>query len=206
MSYRYLLLVDPSLTCSGWALFALKSGHLKAVGKINSIAAKFPLSVRLQDLQSKISIIYQELNLNSKDIVICESPTTMRDPKAAIKVEQVRSIFETLARGCGMLVPGRINPRSVQNEILGIKGRQIKRSSVKEIAVDVVCKVYGKHLKEIGFPLSKENLKKNQDIVDAILIGSLGVARIFSANQCGVDPALIFQNSQATRSGRVMAR
>jgi Holliday junction resolvasome RuvABC endonuclease subunit len=206
MTYRYLFSVDPSLTCSGWALFSVKEGRLCAIGKIASKPPSSLLSERLQDLQNKIESVYVQLKLNSSDVLICESPTAMRDPNAAIKVEQVRSIFETLARNIGLNVPGRINPRSVQNEILGIKGKQIKRLQVKAMAVEAVFNLYSSSLKAIGFPADRVNLKKNQDIVDAILIGSLAITRMGTAKMGGIALGDIFSSSQPVRGGRIMAR
>lgn len=206
MTYRYLFSVDPSLTCSGWALFSIKNARLHAVGKIPSLSTKINLAERLSDLQNKIRVIYTELNLNSEDVVVCESPTTMRDPKAAIKVEQVRSIFETLARSLGIYVPGRINPRSVQSELLGIRGKQIKRTFVKEIAVEVVHSLYKDHLMELGFASDKANLKKHQDIVDAILLGNLAVSRINGAGRSGAVLTEVFTHSQPSRTGKLLRR
>ena len=206
MTYRYLFSVDPSLTCSGWALFSVKNGELRAIGKIASIPPKHLLSERLIDLQNKISGVYTQLKLNNEDVLICESPTAMRDPNAAIKVEQVRSIFETIARNAGLSVPGRINPRSVQNEILGLKGKQIKRTLVKELAVEAVFNLFSPSLKSLGFAANKANLKKHQDIVDAILIGSLAISRMATANIGGMSIADIFSSSHPARSGRIMSR
>ncbi len=206
MTYRYLFSVDPSLTCSGWALFCVSSKELRAVGKISSIPAKNQLSVRLHDLQFKINKVLSDLSLTSEDILICESPTAMKDPNAAIKVEQVRSIFEALGRSMGINVPGRINPRTVQHEVLGIKGKQIKRTLVKEMAVEAVFNLYSRSLKNLGFPVDRINLKKNQDIVDAILIGSLAVTRLYTAQSGGIAIRDIFASSLPSRNGRIMSR
>ena len=189
---RRLLAVDPSLTCSGWALFDLSDelaggALLVAVGKIRSLAASVPLASRLFDLQQKICSVFDQLSLGSDDVLICESQTTMRDPRAAFKVEQVRGIFETIARSRELKVPGRINPRSVQSEVMGLRGRQLERSMVKQTAVQIVKTVYGEALTSLGFTVDSKNLQRHQDIVDAILVGSLAVTRVQGAERCGFE-------------------
>jgi len=117
---RYVMAVDPSLTCSGWAIFDISSNSLQAVGKIKSLSASgHSLPERYEDLQRQVSQLFLHFNLGNSDVVICESETTMIDPKAAFKVERVRGIFETLGRERGCIVPGRISPRTVQFEVGG---------------------------------------------------------------------------------------
>lgn len=174
---RYLLAIDPSLTCSGWALFNASSGGLLGVGKIKSLKPTFSLAIRYKDLQRQIAQLFESIKLGDSDLLVCEAPTTMKDPKAAFKVEQVRGIFETLARQRGTLVPGRLNPRTVQFEILGLKGKQLKRIIVKQTACSVAVHLHKDALQRIGFK-DTENISKHQDIVDALLIGSVVLARI----------------------------
>ena len=185
MPSRRLFSVDPSLTCSGWALFCLERDSLLAVGKVRSMPALHALSLRLKDLQDRICEVFDSLTLGCNDILICEAPTTMRDPGAAFKVEQVRCIFETVARDRRVTVPGRINPRSVHHEVMGLKGRQQKRAVVKVTAVSVAKSLFGSTLEQIGFPATESNLKKHQDVVDAILLGYLGSVKIRSAERAG---------------------
>lgn len=174
---RYLLAIDPSLTCSGWALFSVESGSLLGVGKIRSMKPSFELSLRYKDLQHQIHSLFETLAIGSSDMLVCEAPTTMKDPKAAFKVEQVRGIFETLARQRGAFVPGRVNPRTVHFEILGLKGKQLKREIVKQTACTVAAHLHSKALFKIGFKDAAE-LKRHQDIADALLIGSVVLSRI----------------------------
>ena len=173
--------VDPSLTCSGWALFSITAGELLAVGKIRSLSPEAGLAVRLKDLQDKVQAVLGELGLGRNDVLVCEAPTTMRDPGAAFKVEQVRCIFEAVARTRAIVVPGRLNPRSVQFEVIGLRGRQSVREEVKAAAVQVAAQLYGSELKAIGFDSARRSLGRNQDIVDALLIGHLAVSRVKSA-------------------------
>lgn len=189
---RYLLSVDPSLTCSGWALFSVTDGSLCAVGKIRSLPPKTGLAKRYIDLQDKITSLFKTLKLGLKDVVVCEAETTMKDPRSAFRVERVRGIFETLARSNQCAVPGRINPRSVHNEIMGLKGKQVKREIVKETAVVIVRNLYGKELGSFGLEISSHELKKHQDIVDAILVGHLGVVRVQSAGRAGISIDTLF--------------
>lgn len=181
----YLLAVDPSLTCSGWALFGLGQGGLTAVGKVRGPSPKIPLAIRLGMIQSNVTQLMREFNLGAGDFLVCESQTTMRDPKAAFKVEQVRGIFESVARQHSVRVPGRVNPRTVQHEVMGIRGAQIERSQVKQIAVKLVHTVYGKQLAELGLEAGVDRLAKHQDIVDAVLVGTLALARIDVALRSG---------------------
>lgn len=204
MTARRLLAIDPSLTCSGWALFEVRGGTLCGVGKLRSLGAANPLAARLQDLQGRIAGLMERFQLTAGDVLICEEQTTMRDPRAAFKVEQVRGIFEAVARSRRVKVPGRLNPRSVQFEIMGLKGKQTKREIVKEVAVEVVRSLYGTALAGIGFDPTPRNLKRNQDIVDAILVGSLGLSRIRSAEVAGEELGTFFHKRVHDRgaSGR----
>ena len=202
MNHCSLLAVDPSLTCSGWAAFSLPEGRLFGVGKLRSRPAKFALSVRLEDLQQRVCKLFDDLSLGEEDILICESETTMRDPRAAFKVERVRGIFESVARSRRVEVPGRINPRTVQSEIMGLRGRQIKRPLVKEAAVQVVSSVYSSQLKKLNFDVSLPSLRGNQDIVDAILVGSLAVTRVVSAFRSGRTLDQVFELDMDIKNGR----
>ena len=175
---RYVLAVDPSLTCTGWAMFDLSADSLMAVGKIKSLPpTSHALPERYVDLQQQISELFVHFELGNLDIVICESETTMKDPKAAFKVERVRGIFETLARERGCAVPGRISPRTVQYEVMGLRGKQLQRSIVKDSAVQTVQALYAGVLKQFGLT----SMKTHQDIVDAILIGHLATSRLKNA-------------------------
>src|SRR5262245_26646002 len=125
-----VMAIDPSLTCSGWALLTLETGRVRAVGKLRALSASYPLAERLNGLHLQIGELLSALKLGTGDFLICESPTTVRDPHNALKVEQVRGIFESLARSNGICVPGRLNPRTVQFEVMGLRGKQLQRSLV----------------------------------------------------------------------------
>lgn len=186
MKYSRIICIDPSLTCSGWALFSISTGSLLGIGKIRSLPATHNLSDRLNDLQERISELFIELKLNPKDILICEAATTIIDPSSLIKLEQVRGIFETLARANKILVPGRLNPNAVHREVLGMKGKQLDRVTIKSMAVYAVEKLYSRHLKALNFNHDLANLKKNQDIVDAILLGHVALARVNTSYSTGI--------------------
>ena len=185
MKSSRLLAIDPSVTCSGWALFCLGSKNLLGVGRVKSAPSRHPFNIRLEDLQQKISKMLESLKLTSNDVLITEAPTSMKDPDAAIKVEQVRSMFETIARSLGVNVPGRINPRSVQYEVMGLKGKQMSREEVKSHASGTAKIMYEASLKQIGFP-GVDNLSTYQDIVDAILVGHLALSKIEAAKSAGI--------------------
>lgn len=195
-SFRFLLAVDPSLTCSGWALFSVADGKVRAVGKVRGDPPGNPLSERLATLQVRIDDALNTLGLSELDALICESPTTMRDPHAALKVEQVRSMFEATARGRGLCVPGRINPRSVHYEVMGLSGPQLAREIVKSAAITVAKQLFSEDLMKLGFPVSEKELKKNQDIVDALLVGRLGLARLKSAESAGFSAFQMFEEKK----------
>jgi len=205
MSLKRLLAVDPSLTCSGWALFSVELERPIAVGKVKSLPPSVPLSSRLLDLQTKISSIYNSLEMTETDVLICESQTTMRDPGAAFKVEQVRGIFESLARERAVRVPGRINPRSVQYEVMGLRGKQLPRTQIKEVAVSVVQSIYGESLRAMGMDSEALALKRHQDIIDAILVGSLGLSRIKSSERMSA-PLESFFEERGARSRKWVAK
>lgn len=197
----FLIAIDPSLTCSGWALFDIQSLSLQAVGKVRSLSPSTALPQRYADLQDKVQGLFQELGIKRGDVVVCEAETTMRDPRAAFRVEHVRSLFETIARAVGAEVPGRLNPRSVQNEVMGLKGKQLKREIVKATAVTLVQTLYGRPLESLGFDISTKHLTRNQDIVDALLVGHLAGHRIKSAQMVGM-PVIEMFKSKTIRSGR----
>ena len=190
---KKLLAIDPSLTCTGWALFDLEIGQLLGVGNIKSISSSFPLSQRLVDFQKRVKEVFDSVSIKSGDYLVCEAATTMVDPRATIILEQIRGMFETLAREREVIVPGRINPRSVQFEILGMRGVQISRVKVKDVAVHGAECLYGDALKQLGFDTRLSNLKKNQDIVDALLVGRLALTRIQSALQANMPVENIFE-------------
>lgn len=207
---RRLLAVDPSLTCTGWALFAFE-GHgkpkeaLLAVGTLKSLPPRIGLPARLLDLQQKIKLIFQSLRLGANDVLVCEAPTTMRDPRAAFKVEQVRGIFEALAREHGVDIPGRLNPRSVQYEVMGLRGKQLERKIVKETAVSIAKTLFAKELTHLGFNPEAPNLRRHQDVVDALLLGSLAASKLREGRWALADSDLSFAGKLA-RGGRRLPR
>jgi Holliday junction resolvasome RuvABC endonuclease subunit len=199
--------IDPSLTCSGWALFSVTERSLVAVGKIKSDPPKVALSLRMQKLQERVGLVFEKIGLGAHDILVCEAPTTMKDPHNAIKVEQVRGLFESGARARGVMVPGRVNPRSVQYEIMGLKGKQAARAEVKRAAVRTALYLFAQRLEQLGLLPGEEELKRHQDIIDALLIGQLALIRVNSAREAGVTVESTFdtQAVQSRRSWRVRA-
>jgi len=202
METSRLLAVDPSLVCSGWALFAIAEGKVLGVGKVRSLGTAFPMARRLEDLQGKITALFSGLRICRNDVLVCEAQTTMRDPKAAIKVEQVRGLFEVTARSIGAAVPGRVNPRTVQYEVMGLHGRQLTRAVVKATAVEVVRRTFTAELTAIGFGEQLGVLERHQDIVDALLIGRLALGRLQQARVAGVSAAQVFDRELSARQRR----
>lgn len=205
-NFERLLAVDPSLTCSGWALFEVDSGALRAVGKVRALPPSVPLAERLNDIQSKVGEILNDWSLGDRDILVCEAQTTVRDPHAAFKVEHVRGIFESVARERSMVVPGRINPRTVHRELMGLRGRQLARAIVKEAAQRTALALYGPVFEEMGLLDSAGGLKGHQDIIDATLVGSLAVARVVNATRASLALTHAFAPRPRERIGRRMNR
>lgn len=177
--YNKLLAIDPSLNSSGWALFDILKESVISVGTLKAMPSSVNYFKRISDIQDKVDKLLSSLEIGKGDVILVETATTIKDPSATLKVEQVRTIFETLSRLRGAQVPGRINPRSIHYEILGLKGKQLARDSIKFAAVNVVSNLFSNDLERLE--LSKDTLSKNQDIVDALLIGSLGLVRINQA-------------------------
>lgn len=196
--YRQLLAVDPSLTCSGWVLFRVNDGEVVSVGKIKSSSPSVPMAERLRGVQANIETVLQRLDLGRGDVLVCEAPTTMKDPHNALKVEQVRSIFESLARARQVTVPGRVPTRSVQFEVMGLVGKQLPRAEVKASALRTAEYLYAEPLRRLGLLREDVPLKKHQDIVDALLIGRLALSRIYAARDALVPLESMFQTQART--------
>jgi Holliday junction resolvasome RuvABC endonuclease subunit len=181
--YRRLLAVDPSLTASGWALFDVAAKTISGIGLIVPPGPEVLLAERLSELQNQVSKLLSSLNLRDGDLVVCEGPAPLVDnPQSALKVEHVRGIFESLARERSVSVPGRLNPRTVQSELLGLRGKQLARTTVKGCARETVQKLYGKELSSLAAPRKK----MPQDIIDAILIGTLALSKVSFAERSGI--------------------
>jgi len=178
-----LLAIDPSLTCSGWALFSLADGQPLAAGVISPPGSDIVLSLRLAELQNRVTDLFAHYSLGSSDVLVCEGPAPLvLNPSSALKVEQVRGIFEGVARMHKLCVPGRVNPRTVQTELLGLRGRQLSRKEVKDSARVLVEKMFAQFLDAFGYNDKGKTKGKStvlsQDIVDALLIGALAVGKV----------------------------
>lgn len=196
-----LLAVDPSLTCTGWALFSVEKERLLGVGKVRTLSPNYSMAERLENLQLRVSEMIKHLGLGGSDILICEAQTTMRDPAAAFKVEYVRGIFEGVGRTFGIQVPGRLNPRTVHKEVMGMSGKQLPRAIIKESAVRTVASLFSDRLKTLGFETELTSLKRHQDIIDAILVGVVGLSRIRSASAASIPLSKMFENQRTRRRG-----
>ncbi len=213
-SQSRLLAIDPSLTSTGWALFSVADGNPTDIGLVKAATPKLVLSERLQKLQEEVEILLDSLRLGAGDILICEGPAHLvLNPQSAIKVEHVRGIFETTARSRRVVVPGRLNPRTVQSEILGLRGKQRPRAEVKASAQIVGDRLYGAFLRERLLSNTADGMSKSgkisQDIIDALLIGTVAVARAKHCAQCSIDLlsafSLPFQNPRG-RSRKMNGR
>ncbi len=179
-----LIAIDPSLSQSGWCLFSMDSEIPKAYGIIKPKPEKGFLGDRLLSLQSQIEELFRSLPLSKGDILICEGPAPITlNPSSSIKVEQVRGIFEAIGRGMHLHVPGRVNPRTVQTELLGLHGKQRKREEVKEVARKVVKSIIG---------ICPDQVSMEQDVVDSILIGLISISRVKRAQVSGMSLVEMF--------------
>jgi len=198
---KTLLAIDPSLTASGWALFGLERGDLQKLGAMRAPGAELPLAERLSSLQRLVKALVLDLQLGEGDILLCEGPAPLvLNPMSALKVERVRSIFESVARTHGVLVPGRLNPRTVQTELLGLRGKQLARKDVKQIAMQIATQLYGKQLDQLAKKAGARRL--SQDMVDAVLVGTLALTRIRGAQFAGRSIEEAFLPKVSTSSGR----
>jgi len=163
------------------------------------------MATRLRVLHARIEELMGALRLAAGDALVCEAPTTMRDPHNAIKVEQVRGMFEGAARNRGVVVPGRINPRTVHYEVMGLTGPQLVRSEIKAAALRSVEYLYSVNLEKLGLGRGADSLRKHQDIVDAMLVGRVAVLRLQAAGQSGAPVEELFEGSASRhrRSWRV---
>lgn len=192
---KLLFAVDPSLTASGWALFALSDGLPLCAGIISPPGPHLPLSERLSILQEAVEQTFLKVGLRAGDILVCEGPAPLvLNPDSAVKVEQVRSIFETVARSKRVSVPGRVNPRTVQVELLGMRGKQLERPKVKAWARETAARLFPESLSQLTFfgERSKSG-KLPQDVVDALLIGSVAISKLRLSVQLSVEPSQLFE-------------
>lgn len=192
-----LLAIDPSLTATGWVVFTIADAKPRSAGLIAPPGPTMPMSQRLEILQDAVRSLLTNMQFGKGDVLICEGPAPLvKNPLSALKVEQVRGIFESLARENGAAVPGRLNPRTVQTELLGMRGSQVKREEVKHSAREVAKKLFGSQLRSLKLhdvKLSNGD-ELPQDIIDALLIGCLSVSRVQSAYKTGVSLAELFSS------------
>ncbi len=199
MRYQRLLAIDPSLSCSGWALFSIRGKIPTACGVLSPPGPKISLAKRFDILQGLVDKLLTELNFGESDILVCEGPAPLvLNPQSALKVEGVRGIFETMSRQRGGLVPGRLNPRTIQIELLGMPGKQLQRKEVKIWAREIAFRLYGSELAKI-LQVRKQTI--SQDIIDAVLIGSLAVSRIERAARFGEELESAFLAKSKRREG-----
>ena len=193
---RRLLAVDPSLTCTGWAVFDVAKGRPTEFGVIKPPGPTTHLTLRYDWLQDEVVRVCTLLGLGREDFVVCEGPAPLvKNPESSLRVERVRSIFEAVARLHGAKVLSRLNPRTVQTELLGLRGKQMKRAEVKQLARSTAFQVFPE--------LAESSQKKlSQDIVDAILVGMLAVSKVQIHLKTGVSLELLFQSKNFGRNNR----
>ena len=206
---RALLAIDPSLTATGWACFDLTTEDLRSCGVVSPPPPDLPLHYRLSVLQEGIEALSERLGIAGRDVVVCEGPAPLvKNPLSSLKVEQVRSIFEAVARRRGALVPGRLNPRSVHTELLGLSGKQLARNEVKAAARQAALRLYGDYFAKDLVSAQKRRGASTipQDVIDALLIGALAMSRIRFANGSGSDLYAVFAERKLAVRSRSLGR
>lgn len=198
---RFLLAVDPSLTASGWALFCLRKSIPLAVGVLSPPGPEEILARRLDSLQRSVLEIISRLQLGHGDYLVCEGPAPLvKNPQSALKVEGVRGIFETCARSAGLAVPGRINPRTVQSELLGMRGPQLPRKTVKDWARKAAHQMYEPQIRRMFTSEAEKQGRVPQDIIDAMLIGAVAVSRVQTALKSRTTVETVFLGNTGGRT------
>lgn len=175
-SFKRVLAIDPSLISSGWALFKTSPRRCLAFGTIRTQKVKC-LESRLKSIQTQVNDLYTSINLSASDLVLVEDATKFIDPLNLIKVERVRAVFEVLARSSGIETK-RIHARTIQRFVMGLTGRQLKREIVKACARQTAWALYRSELMQIDGIKTVEDMKRCQDIVDALLIGHYATSQI----------------------------
>lgn len=199
---KSLLAIDPSLSSTGWALFDLKKQRLAAVGHLSAPRPQKSITfeTRLALMQEEISHLVRH-TLRSGDLLVCEEAAPLQlNPHTAMKVERVRGIFETLARELGVSVPGRINPRTIHVELLGLRGNQLNRTHVKQIARRAAWQIFSKQLKSLDSNFTESSVV--QDIIDALLVGAVAINRVVLAQRLGVEVSSQFAPKRPRESYR----
>ena len=208
-----LLAIDPSLNSSGWVMFNIAKASPLSIGIIPSKntsskrktkLSNLTLAERLYFIQKEVEESLEELKLGPNDILVCEGPAPLvLNPQTALKLEHVRGIYETLARHRGACVPGRLNPKTVQTEILNLKGKQLARPIIKDLITQTAKHIFASDLERLILKNPDILIKRRsgkteipQDIYDALLIGAVAVSKLQLCQKTQTDIFSIFSEKQ----------
>lgn len=185
-----LLAIDPSISACGWALFCVNTTNPLDAGVFRP-PKQGHLESRLALLQKTVEAFFANIEFGKEDFLVCEGPAPLHtNPMSSMVVERVRGIFETLARAKGAMVPGRINPRSIHSEILGLYGKQVNRVYVKQIARTCATHLFQEF---ITFKQEETNSAQlAQDLIDALLIGAAACSRVGQAQASNMSVYIYF--------------
>ena len=205
-----LLAVDPGLSTCGWALFSLDTALPLRVGTLSPPDRRELMPTRLKFLQRGAGVILEKTGLGQGDFLVCEGAAHVAlNPRTSLLLEQVRTLFETLARGCGAAVPGRVNPRSVQHQLLGARGKQLRRDCVKALGKRAALQLYGELLSSLEYTrisCSKSRTGRvEQDIFDALLVGTVAAVKIKQCFSSGLDVDVAFSSNSKKKLLRLSA-
>lgn len=167
------------------------------------------MTKRLLHLQDTVTEVICGLRMQSGDLLVCEGPAPLvLNPSSALKVERVRGIFESVARAQQLQVLGRINPRTVQTELLGMRGKQLARAEVKTWARQTAERIFGASLDELPlYGARRKGRDLPQDVIDALLIGSVAASRVQLSLTGNIPLDTLFESRRhfQTRGGRRMS-
>ncbi|MCS6961758.1 MAG: crossover junction endodeoxyribonuclease RuvC [Deltaproteobacteria bacterium] len=173
-----VLAVDPSSSSLGWAIIDTREIPLDA--GVFYYNTDISISNRVKHIVNEIKHIIDCYNLKRGDYFVVESSAGCINPRTFLILERIRGAGEAVALLNGLTVLGRINPRSIHVNLLGIK-KSLARVFVKSAIRSYVEKQFSAFLKSAEI----EVIPKNQDVFDALLLGYYFVRILKMCNNGG---------------------
>lgn len=155
--------VDPSVSSLGWAIMQV-SGRLVDAGVLK-YSSKNSICERIQFILREVNDLIQYYKLGPTDYCVLESSAGIINPRSFLALERVRSSVEALAIIKGLRVIGRINPRSLQSKMLGLKKME-KRDFVKSAIRSFVIQEFRSFFDGNRLDISRVE----QDLFDAVIL------------------------------------
>ena len=82
---------------------------------------------------------------------------------------------------------------------MGLTGKQVPREQIKELAVSIAIRLFGKDFRELGLLQDATDLADHQDIVDAVLVGSLALTKLQAALIGGIGVEQLLEHQGGRR-------